>query len=708
MNGIGRRLAQLFSFRKVSPPKIIEGEKPAGQSKTLTEWRAEMIENRTNIINRPGMYLDTGATGTGKSTGDIEICRRVKSGLIVSPTIENCEEIEKDMQAAGLDAKRFPGRLTEGDETNCWNPSADTAEEFGLSAVAAVCSGCPHRAKCINSGYLGQLVEVKQSAFIIATHARAKYTGIDKLASGREFVSIHEDCADVLCPDEALPIDDIISALTVLMLILNDPAYLNWLGQSATKDDDGVWTPDEKLAERRSQIDKFVRHLADVIEAILKDSESVEKTRKAVIPSPIKKAPGTDSLLFRASLELLVSFLGAAWRVLLAAAAGDLYSLAWIVDTDHKGTRKILAANWRNIPTSDNASILFNDATSTQEDIEDYTGKPVIDITPTGHIERSKRAVQIPKDISRRTKAAPFLAMIRGILNQFPVAEKVGVITHRTLETQLKKIGGPYSEKIGKTTYFGQGSDRASNEWYQQHDLIIVAGTPRVPGVAVQRRLIQFGDYGPASENPDWGDVLWRGQTESGKEVIVKNRGYRHPVWARAHRSLVRAALVQAAGRARSLLETGCDVVIVSTEECGFPLAEQSLESVSQANLDILSAIKRLSLVFLPSDSASLACAYNISKRTQAISDRPAKKRAISTTDVSRESGLSEQRTRAILSDLEQRGFVSRLGQRGGWFLTANGEKHCPEVDQSSPSSTAASSDGCVSVSDQVHAKGAL
>lgn len=52
------------------------------------------------------------------------------------------------------------------------------------------------------------------------------------------------------------------------------------------------------------------------------------------------------------------------------------------------------------------------------------------------------------------------------------------------------------------------------------------------------------------------GLIRWRGRSESGREVIVEGRGYDHPRWERAHRSLVRAAIVQAAERCSTPVAT--------------------------------------------------------------------------------------------------------------------------------------------------------
>ncbi|HBN75169.1 MAG TPA: hypothetical protein DD473_04995, partial [Planctomycetaceae bacterium] len=66
-------------------------------------------------------------------------------------------------------------------------------------------------------------------------------------------------------------------------------------------------------------------------------------------------------------------------------------------------------------------------------------------------------------------------------------------------------------------------------------------------------------------------------QTTSGTELKVTGRGYWNPIWRKAHRAIVRAGLVQAIGRGRGILKNGCDVVVLSTEECGLQVVDDSV-----------------------------------------------------------------------------------------------------------------------------------
>ena len=188
-----------------------------------------------------------------------------------------------------------------------------------------------------------------------------------------------------------------------------------------------------------------------------------------------------------------------------------------------------------------------------------------------------------------------------------------------------------------------------------------VAGTPRVPSEAVQRRLIQFGDFDSAGAAGGWGTICWRGQTESGRDVIVEGRGYDHPVWERAHRSLVRSAIVQAAGRGRTLLENGCDVAVISTEESGFPLVNNPVVGLTETEAKLLAVLSDLSAEKL----------YKTYRAFPPMRSGSADASWVTTADLAQRLGLSERQTREILTGLESRRLVRRDGERGGWMVAA-------------------------------------
>jgi hypothetical protein len=253
--------------------------------------------------------------------------------LIVVPTHENGEEVVEDMLKAGIDAKKYPARSTAGKSVNCWSDRADTSEQLGLSAVAAVCPTCELRAKCLQSGYLAEMDAVKSAPVAVATHSRAIYSGFDKLAEGRnDFISVHEDAANIVCPDAAISEVDLQRASGIVGRVLTDPQWLDWLGQAASRDENGVLVPNDRLAETRYQLDNFVRRLAELIDSLLVQLQTAERTQAVTMPAPIAKPTGIEGLLLRASLEVKAEFAESPWRLLLAALTGELFSLGVIVD----------------------------------------------------------------------------------------------------------------------------------------------------------------------------------------------------------------------------------------------------------------------------------------------------------------------------------------------------------------------------------------
>ncbi|MDA0809244.1 MAG: hypothetical protein O3B68_14705, partial [Planctomycetota bacterium] len=120
----------------------------------------------------------------------------------------------------------------------------------------------------------------------------------------------------------------------------------------------------------------------------------------------------------------------------------------------------------------------------------------------------------------------------------------------------------------------------------------------RSPGTTTNNRAVKSARRllcylnAVCTQDGEWSKLRWKGFTRQGIPRIVSGSGYRNERWNLAHRSLVRAAIIQAAGRGRGLLSEGCEVLILSNEECGFPLADQSrVESVTDAAMAVLDAL---------------------------------------------------------------------------------------------------------------------
>lgn len=583
--------------------------------------------------------------------------------ILFYPTHDNCDEVLEPYLASGISAACYPQRVANdsGDRPqNCWNDGANQAEAIGLSVVKAVCPACDHRDKCRQSGYLAQLMTVTHADVVIATHARAEYTGLAEMAQGREYVSIHEDVISLLRPPADISTDDVVQARHLIQdYILNDPASLNWFGDATRIDDEGNRYQDAELAIRRARQYGFFRLLLNLLEHLVRAIETAEQTA-AWVPSATAKVPaGFERTLFFGIRRARIDFKGQPWRFLLAAASGNFHLAAVIVEQRfHKGGGQGNAYLKKSVigvidnPPPTNSVVWINDATVTVACIEEILGRPVRNETPGGRIERRKKAVQIPRDITRRTTPRTVRGLIRGVMADRPEFRRIGIIGHSTHMPVLKKLGAGFDERIAKISYFGSGEERSSNDWHQKCDLIIVAGTPRIPPGAIAKYLVQIGEINAATREPEWGEIYWHGETESHEPTKVKSRGYQNEAWRRAHRDLVRAQIVQAIGRGRGILDSGCEVLVLSDEECGLPLSDTGVEILNDASAAILNALQELAAVFPNKNYLG--------------------KTAVSTSQISTTVNMKPRRVREYLNDLERRGLVQKIGERSGWRLVAD------------------------------------
>ncbi len=327
---------KLDSINVALPPV----EQPSGSEVSLEVWREQLRTRRIESVGQPGVNFDRSGTGYGKTTADFAAIQVVaeKDGraLVVLPTHKNCEELEKELTGAGINAVAYPGRLTQGDDQNCWNTDADTAEQVGLSAVAAVCPGCRERKRCSQWGYLKDLKQASDADVAIATHSRAIFAGLASLSMGREYVAIHEDSLNVLRPSCSVSENDLRTARdSVLTRLMKDPKWLYWYGDILRRDDEGRLARNDKLRQRRDALHKFVILLNEHCDWLLTELANHGRTRRLKLPETIPKAVGIERLLFRATGEARKvghRFSGSAWRLLLAVAAGEIADLGVIVD----------------------------------------------------------------------------------------------------------------------------------------------------------------------------------------------------------------------------------------------------------------------------------------------------------------------------------------------------------------------------------------
>jgi hypothetical protein len=218
------------------PPVIAEKCPEPDPEISLRDAREQMQAARAEVIGKPCVCLDRTECGAGKTTADLHasttaIDRNIRV-LFILPTHGNCEEVEEEAIALGLNAAAYPKRNTRGNPLkgiiqNCWNEDADTCEAMGLPVVAAVCACCEHQHSCTTDGYLSGLIMAAKADLAIATHCRGRVQGPDELAQGRGYIAVHEDSRELLKPTEVSEADELESAKSFTDAASNDPRFLN-------------------------------------------------------------------------------------------------------------------------------------------------------------------------------------------------------------------------------------------------------------------------------------------------------------------------------------------------------------------------------------------------------------------------------------------------------------------------------------------------
>lgn len=577
--------------------------------------------------------------------------------LMAYPTHKNCREQCEEYQARGFWAECYPARLFDSSKAdlppNCWEPKADVAEAMGFPVVRTVCPRCPFLSSCEQHGYLSQLKEASAADVAFVTHKRLENARFEGLLEQRCFLSIHEAAIDILRPRKELSEADLRIAQKVLDRILSDPYYLDWFGDVLRLDDDDNLILDEGLSLRRERLYDYILEMHKMIDGLVGVVESAIKNVEWRCPLSLRRPIGLERTLFHAIGREGVEFEGQPWAFILAAASGELVSSAVLVievfrkkGSEDKGPVKLLIGFTQNCPPS-NISTWFNDATIAPDRLSTILGGDVTNTTPNGQLVRLKKAVQIPRDVTRGTSAKTVQNLLRGVLVDRPDHRRIGIICHQIHVPAIKKLEAEYSRRIVKIAYFGGGDDRSSNEWHVACDLIVILGTPRIPPAAVASYLIQVGEIGEACREPNWGAIQWEGKSETGESVLVESSGYLDPAWRRAYQEIVRSALLQAIGRGRGILDTGCEVLLLSNEEAGLRISDAEAETLNASSAKTLSALRELTL-----QNANI---YYLGKCS------------VKSADLAAKLGCSEQLVRKNLSDLEQRGLVIRLGERSGW-----------------------------------------
>jgi len=621
-----------LDLQVIEPPKVYIPSVDDRPVISLEQYRLQLVNIHVESLEEPGVYLLTAPTGSGKSFANKPAIRQVSRSLVILPVHDNCRELERELRDEGLNAKAYPERT----EDNChYVEECKRAESLGLAAQATVCQRCIHSQRCKASGYLADIIEANDADIAIATRKRAAMRGLSALSKDREFVAVHEDAVDLLRPTETIAFkndeDKDLAVIESLLLEKLNGRFLNRIDDNS--DAQHVW----------------LNHLLTCVENLRRQYRNTDSTCSMDLEPGIPKPPGTDMLLYQLLSGTVRS---KALRVVIALATGELDSLNMVVN-DFKGTGgdrqtwKTILAVWSNQPR-EGTTTWFEDATAKVERLNQLIDAPVVDRTPAGRLERLHKAVQVPQDVKITTRGKTVRGLIRGVLADHPDAQRVGIICHQEHKPELDKLSPEFRDRIVMVEHYRSGQDRSSNAWIELCDLLIVAGTPRIPPAAVREYLCQIGEIDAAAIEPEWGELPWQATTEAGETAVVPCPGYQDERWRRAHDELVRSAIVQAVGRGRGFQADGIPVVVLSNAECGLLLSDSPLVPVNDQDSNLLDQLTKLT-------------------RANSNNNLLEKAQAISTLELSIAAGISRDHAGRRLSGLEKRGLVQRIGERGGW-----------------------------------------
>ena len=540
--------------RKPAPQDNLPPPEPRptlpGQCRSLDDWRQEAARRRADAIGLPGWHLDRSPTGSGKTHATIVALQRASSSLTVLPTHTNVTERVEEMRSQGIEAVAYP-ELT---PDNCQQfDKASRAQSLGLMAGAAVCPSCPFKDGC---DYRAGVKAAADSPHRVATHERLRRSS--KTADGVQVVVIDENPESVVAPALAVPISQIDAVQTLAHAI----QHYHWSKADA----------DQK---------SFAGLLMDVAATIGETCRGISGPGTVPVDLALvsREVPEKWQRLLYDSISqvgIAPQLKAEALSLVTKAAVGDLVSLDIVTDETRTGKlRHYVTGSWRpGLPAG--ASTIMLDATAGADDIADATGAVVDDCTPDGHLPAVQRVQQLVEDISRGTSAATVAGVVQAFLDRHPEAQRVGIIGHQPHVTALidqEELPPAARQRIVKWCYFGQGPDRASNDWHRECDHLLILGTPRANPGDYRRWLVLHGLPAAAARDPGWGAKHWQSVTIDGEPITVAGTGYRDPDWHRAYVAISRATLHQAVGRGRPILPDGIPVTVISSDPTPYPVA---------------------------------------------------------------------------------------------------------------------------------------
>ena len=241
------------------------------------------------------------------------------------------------------------------------------------------------------------------------------------------------------------------------------------------------------------------------------------------------------------------------------------------VEKEGRSLRQAKIVVQRRLRFEANQTCWWQDATGDVALLQRLLGAFVRDMTPHGQLERLQAVEVVPVDISRKTVIQTVANAIRMTV-MTSGCQRLGIIGHKNhvdlLRSEEDQLLIPeIRARIHRFSYFGAGLDRGSNQWLQC-DRLLVLGTPRVGDDAIREELWRDGDRNAAQiRDPGWTKYTWQARAAGyqDKVVTVVGRCYSDPAWHQACLRVTRAAMRQALGRGRAILDCGVPATISPT-----------------------------------------------------------------------------------------------------------------------------------------------
>jgi hypothetical protein len=649
-------------------------------ARKVEDYQKDLAKARTDSLDQPGFVnLDASPTGAGKSHAATTAKQHAGTSLTILATHKNCAEEEENFISLGMNAAAYP--KLDG-ETCRRYPEAEKAITHGLSASGALCQTCEHKTSC---EYWVGMNAAAAAEHSLATHARAAMS-LEEIGKGKKFVDIHEDPVGLLRPS--------VSISTSFDAVAKLANYAKGDCLKSTYKQPEAW---------------FYQLMEDACDWINEQFDVATESSRIELPDCTTAPATVDAALLWAMKQMSIWPAGEAVRIAKGLAAGDISEICIRVDPvftrgGEQAIKKSVIAFWQSkLPTK--AVVWVSDATASPAEIQPLCNLPVIDRTPGGRIEQRFPIIQIPVDLKKSTSAGVFIRTLANVIRRTN-AKRIGIICDQCHTAAVKGTAkkGPVlpadlRERIARVEHFRGGEGRGSNSWLGQCDLMIIAGTPRVPPAAVRTRLLRAGKV-EAAARPDtvtaWGPDYWSGRTKAGKLRTVTTLAYRDRDWRQAFQSTVQAELLQCIGRGRAIRETGMPVLVITCDDlrtpenpAGFPLANSENYFLNDAEEKILIAMKKI----VDSLSDQLSKGEPGRQQTDELSGQPSKEesssgnaplsgqnpiyiletRPFSSSWIAKEAKTDSRFAIRVLNLLAKKSLVEKVGLRGGWKLKLEG-----------------------------------